>query len=188
MSGPLWGSSESMDNLLHWMGVGVISSTIKVASTHGFLVLGDWYKVWVYYDLWVQRSKGRFTPRGRVNSMCKRLEILTRDWSKGSNRSQLLYTYRPGRFGGMIFLIKKRMLWHGPSSLNWVHPNWRANSWSRGQCHISLKKSSQIKYDFYSKKDPLDYARFIESTWLLGPKAFTYEKNDPHCNLIIMCS
>jgi hypothetical protein len=31
--------------------------------------------------------------------------------------------------------------------------------------------------------DPLDYARFIESAWLLGPKAFTYGKIDPHYNL-----
>jgi hypothetical protein len=26
----------------------------------------------------------------------------------------------------------------------------------------------------------LDYARFIESAWLLGPKAFTYGKIGPH--------
>jgi hypothetical protein len=26
---------------------------------------------------------GRFTPRGRANLLCKRLEILTCDWSKG---------------------------------------------------------------------------------------------------------
>jgi hypothetical protein len=35
--------------------------------------------------------EGRFTPRGRVNLLCKRLEILTCDWPKGSNRSQRLY-------------------------------------------------------------------------------------------------
>jgi hypothetical protein len=34
----------------------------------------------------------------------------------------------------------------------------------------------------------LDYARFIESAYLLGPKAFTYEKIGPRYNLIIMCS
>jgi hypothetical protein len=28
------------------------------------------------------------------------------------------------------------------------------------------------------------YARFIESAWLLGPKAFTYEKIGPRYNLI----
>jgi hypothetical protein len=37
-------------------------------------------------------AKGRFTLRGRANSLCKRLEILTRDWPKGSNWSQPLYT------------------------------------------------------------------------------------------------
>jgi hypothetical protein len=36
--------------------------------------------------------------------------------------------------------------------------------------------------------DPLDYARFIESAYLLGPKAFTYGKIGPRYNLIIMCS
>jgi hypothetical protein len=51
-------------------------------------------------------SKGRLTPRGRANSLCKRLVILTCDWSKGSNRSQPLYTYMPGRFGGMNYFIK----------------------------------------------------------------------------------
>jgi hypothetical protein len=40
-----------------------------------------------------------------------------------------------------IFLIKIFMLWHDPSSLNWVHQKWRANSWPRGHCHISLKKN-----------------------------------------------
>jgi hypothetical protein len=33
--------------------------------------------------------------------------------------------------------------------------------------------------------DPLDYASFIESAELLGPKAFTYGKIAPHYNLII---
>jgi hypothetical protein len=56
-------------------------------------------------------SKGRFTPRGRANSLCKRLEILTCDWSKGSNRFQPLYTYMPGRFGGMNYFIKNVMTW-----------------------------------------------------------------------------
>jgi hypothetical protein len=28
--------------------------------------------------------------------------------------------------------------------------------------------------------DPLNYARFIELAWLLGPKAFTYGKIGPH--------
>jgi hypothetical protein len=36
--------------------------------------------------------------------------------------------------------------------------------------------------------DPLDYARFIESAKLLGPKAFTSGKFGPHYNVIIMCS
>jgi hypothetical protein len=36
--------------------------------------------------------------------------------------------------------------------------------------------------------DLLDYAIFIESAWLLGPKAFTYEKIGPHYNLFVMCS
>jgi hypothetical protein len=31
--------------------------------------------------------------------------------------------------------------------------------------------------------DPLDYARFIESAWLLDPKAFTYGKIGPPYNL-----
>jgi CHASE3 domain sensor protein len=31
-------------------------------------------------------SQGRFTPRGQANSLCKRLEILTCDWPKGSHR------------------------------------------------------------------------------------------------------
>jgi hypothetical protein len=35
-----------------------------------------------------------------------------------------------------FFLIIKCMLWHSPSSLNWVHPKWRADSWPRGQYHI----------------------------------------------------
>jgi hypothetical protein len=34
----------------------------------------------------------------------------------------------------------------------------------------------------------LDYARFIELTYLLRPKTFTYGKNDPRYNLITMCS
>jgi hypothetical protein len=34
----------------------------------------------------------------------------------------------------------------------------------------------------------LDYARFIESAWLLGPRAFTYGKIGPRYNLILMCS
>jgi hypothetical protein len=46
----------------------------------------------IVVELVGQLSKGRFTPRGRGNSLCKRLEILTCDWSKGSNRSQPLYT------------------------------------------------------------------------------------------------
>jgi hypothetical protein len=77
-------------------------------------------------------TKGRFKPRGRAKLLCKRLEILTCDWPKGSNRSQPLYTYRLGRFGGMLFLIKKCMLWPGLSSFNWVHQKWRTNYWSRG--------------------------------------------------------
>jgi len=36
--------------------------------------------------------------------------------------------------------------------------------------------------------DPLDYARFTESAWPLGPRAFTYGKNDPRYNLIVTCS
>jgi hypothetical protein len=39
-----------------------------------------------------------------------------------------------------------------------------------------------------SMLDPSGYARFIESAWLLGPKAFTYEKTDPCYYLIVMCS
>jgi hypothetical protein len=34
----------------------------------------------------------------------------------------------------------------------------------------------------------LDYARFIESAWLLDPKAFTYGKLDPRYNVIVKCS
>jgi hypothetical protein len=37
-------------------------------------------------------TKGRFTPRSRANSLCKRLETLTCDWPKGSNWPQPLYT------------------------------------------------------------------------------------------------
>jgi hypothetical protein len=48
-------------------------------------------------------------PKGQA--LCKRLEILTCDWPKSSNRSQPLYTYMESRFGGMIFLTKKCMLW-----------------------------------------------------------------------------
>jgi len=40
----------------------------------------------------------------------------------------------------------------------------------------------------HSLLDPLDYARFIELAWVLGPKAFTYGKINPRCNLLIMCS
>jgi hypothetical protein len=59
-----------------------------------------------------------------------------------------------------FFLLKKCMLWHSPSSLNWVHPKWRANSWSRGHCHISLKKPFFNKVWFvFSKLDPLDYVK-----------------------------
>jgi hypothetical protein len=36
--------------------------------------------------------KGHFTPRGRTNLLCKRLENLTCDWPKASNRFQPLYT------------------------------------------------------------------------------------------------
>jgi hypothetical protein len=39
-----------------------------------------------------KETEGRFTPRGRANLLCKRLEILTCDWPKGSHRFQLLYT------------------------------------------------------------------------------------------------
>ena len=40
-----------------------------------------------------------------------------------------------------------------------------------------------------SMLDPLDYAKFIESTWLLSHKAFTYGKIGPHLkHLIVMCS
>jgi hypothetical protein len=28
-------------------------------------------------------NEGRFTPRGRANSLCKRLEILICDWPRG---------------------------------------------------------------------------------------------------------
>jgi len=42
--------------------------------------------------LFLHNNKARFTPRGRANSLCKRLEIFTCDWPKGSNRSQPLYT------------------------------------------------------------------------------------------------
>jgi hypothetical protein len=40
----------------------------------------------------------------------------------------------------------------------------------------------------YITLDMLDYARFIESAWLLGPQAFMYGKIGPHCNLIVMWS
>ena len=30
---------------------------LKLQARMVFLVLGDWYKAWVYYDLWVQHSK-----------------------------------------------------------------------------------------------------------------------------------
>jgi hypothetical protein len=30
-----------------------------------------------------------------------------------------------------IFLIKRCMVWHGPSSLDWVNPRWRANFFQR---------------------------------------------------------
>jgi hypothetical protein len=33
--------------------------------------------------------------------------------------------------------------------------------------------------------DPLDYAKFIELAWFLGPKASAYGKFDPHYNLIV---
>jgi hypothetical protein len=39
-----------------------------------------------------------------------------------------------------------------------------------------------------SMLDALDYARIIESAWLLGPKAFTYGKVGPRCDLFVMCS
>jgi hypothetical protein len=42
--------------------------------------------------------------------------------------------------------------------------------------------------DFLSEPDPLDYARFVESAWLLGPKAFRYEEIGPRYNLNEMCS
>ena len=36
---------------------------------------------------------------------------------------------------------------------------------------------TEIKTTLYQiLLDPLDYAIFIESAWLLGPKAFIYEK------------
>jgi hypothetical protein len=38
------------------------------------------------------RFRGRFTPRGRANLLCKRFEIFTCGGSKGRNLPQLLYT------------------------------------------------------------------------------------------------
>jgi hypothetical protein len=43
-------------------------------------------------ESWGIYTEGRFTPRGRATLLCKRLEILTCDWPKGSNQSQPLYT------------------------------------------------------------------------------------------------
>jgi hypothetical protein len=86
--------------------------------------------------------KGRFTPRGRANLLCKRLEILTCDWSKGSHWSQPLHTYRPGRFGNMFFYWKMYVMTR-PELVELGAPK------MEGQCHISLKKASQIKYDCF---------------------------------------
>jgi len=36
--------------------------------------------------------------------------------------------------------------------------------------------------------DRFDNARFIESAWLLNPKAFTHGNIDPYYNLVVMCS
>jgi hypothetical protein len=110
-------------NSHHWIKCYLIDTRMQnlIWCFHGLLLL-------VNHRLRFELRATNITPRGRANSLCKRLGILTCGWSKGSNRSQPLYTYRRGRFGGMISLIKKCMLWHGPSSLNWVHPKWRANS------------------------------------------------------------
>jgi hypothetical protein len=35
-------------------------------------------------------------------------------------------------------------------------PKWRPNSWYRGQCHISLKKTFLNKICFSNELDPLD--------------------------------
>jgi hypothetical protein len=86
-----------------------------------------------------------------------------------------------------FFWFKNCILWHGLSSLNWVHPKWRANSWPRDQCHISLKKNLLKWSMIFNELDPLDYAIFNESAKLLRPKAFTYGKIDPFYNLFIMC-
>ena len=47
------------------------------------------------------------------------------------------------------------MTWpeHGPSSLNWVHQEWKANSWPTGQCQISIKNIFFIKYIFSNGND-----------------------------------
>jgi hypothetical protein len=52
---------------------------------HSYTQLNS-YK-YAFEQFWID-LEGHFTPRGRANSLCERLEILTCDWPKGSNRSQ----------------------------------------------------------------------------------------------------
>jgi hypothetical protein len=55
-------------------------------------------------------SKGRFTPRGRANSLCNKLEILTFDWPKGSNRVPTPLHIEAGLIWWYTFLIKKYVM------------------------------------------------------------------------------
>ena len=48
---------------------------------------------------------------------------------------------------------------------------------------IGLCKNMKV-----SMLDRFDNARFIESAWLLNPKAFTHGNIDPYYNLVVMCS
>jgi hypothetical protein len=54
----------------------------------------------------------------------------------------------------------------------------------KGQCHISIKKRKILSCQL----DPLEYVIFIKSTWLLGPKAFTYGKIGLYIFGVMQCN
>jgi hypothetical protein len=90
------------------------------------------------------RSKGRFTPRGRANSLGKRLKfslVIGQKAHIGPNNS---FTPR-GRADLVVYIFfnYKMYIMTRPELVELGAPK------MEGQCHISLKKPSYIKYDFF---------------------------------------
>jgi len=92
-------------------------------------------------------NKGCFTPRGKAK-LCQRPKIHTL-WLDKRWYFTNCNTFTPSVKVDLVewnFLIKKNMIWHGPSSMNWMHQEWKTNSWLHGQCQISINLNILINF------------------------------------------